>query len=171
MAQAKNYAGKLAVRFTYSSNGQGVYAIDMREGTEGEVPRFPTPDELWSQYAHVGDMASVYKRTRNYSIPSDAEMTTRNGRRFARAAGKRRRRPLADHMEDYRRYLASKGNTAKHCDSTVRYIEIICQRCNAEHVSDLHGAAVLQAVGELRSKGVSKRTKDGQAIGPPTRTC
>src|SRR5664279_5176612 len=36
VAQAKNYAGKLAVRFTYSTNGQGIYAIDMQEGTEGE---------------------------------------------------------------------------------------------------------------------------------------
>ena len=48
VAQAKNYAGKLAVRFTYSTNGQGIYGIDMQEGTEGELPRFPTPDELWN---------------------------------------------------------------------------------------------------------------------------
>jgi type I restriction enzyme R subunit len=48
VAQAKDYAGKLAIRFTYSSNGQGFYGIDMHEGTEGEVPRFPTPEGLWS---------------------------------------------------------------------------------------------------------------------------
>src|ERR1700737_2962904 len=48
-AQAKNYAGKLAVRFTYSTNGQGVYGIDMEKGTEGEWPRYPTPEELWSK--------------------------------------------------------------------------------------------------------------------------
>ena len=30
VAQAKNYAGKLAVRFTYATNGQGIYAIDMQ---------------------------------------------------------------------------------------------------------------------------------------------
>src|SRR5437868_3969653 len=47
VAQAKNYAGKLAVRFAYASNGQGIYGIDMREGTEGEVPRYPAPEELW----------------------------------------------------------------------------------------------------------------------------
>src|SRR5438094_9164941 len=28
VAQAKNYAGKLAVRFTYSTNGQGLYGIE-----------------------------------------------------------------------------------------------------------------------------------------------
>jgi type I restriction enzyme R subunit len=48
VAQAKNYAGKLAIRFTYSTNGQGIYGIDMQEGTEGEVSRYPTPDELWN---------------------------------------------------------------------------------------------------------------------------
>jgi type I restriction enzyme, R subunit len=48
VAQAKNYAGKLAVRFTYSTNGQGIYGIDMETGKEGEQPRYPTPDELWN---------------------------------------------------------------------------------------------------------------------------
>ena len=48
VAQAKNYAGKLAVRFTYSSNGQGFYGIDMQNGKEGKVDPFPSPDDLWS---------------------------------------------------------------------------------------------------------------------------
>ena len=48
VAQAKNYAGKLAVRFSYSTNGQGIYGIDMQTGREGAVPHFPTPDELWN---------------------------------------------------------------------------------------------------------------------------
>ena len=48
VAQAKNYAGKLAIRFTYATNGQGLYRIDMETGTEGEVPRYPSPDELWN---------------------------------------------------------------------------------------------------------------------------
>ncbi len=48
VGQAKNYADKLAVRFTYSTNGQGVYGIDMVTGKEGEQPSFSTPDELWN---------------------------------------------------------------------------------------------------------------------------
>jgi type I restriction enzyme, R subunit len=47
VGQAKNYAAKLKVRFAYSTNGQGVYSIDMMTGKEGEAPRYPTPDELW----------------------------------------------------------------------------------------------------------------------------
>src|ERR1035438_7256628 len=47
VGQAKNYAGKLAVRYTYSTNGQGIYGIDMETGKEGEIAAYPTPDELW----------------------------------------------------------------------------------------------------------------------------
>jgi type I restriction enzyme R subunit len=49
VAQAKNYAEKLAIRFTYASNGRGIYGIDMKEGAEGELPRYPTPEELWNR--------------------------------------------------------------------------------------------------------------------------
>ena len=48
VAQAKAYAEKLRTRFTYASNGDAIYQIDMESGAEGPVDRFPTPDELWS---------------------------------------------------------------------------------------------------------------------------
>ena len=32
VGQAKDYAGKLAIRFTYATNGQGIYGIDMETG-------------------------------------------------------------------------------------------------------------------------------------------
>ena len=41
VGQAKNYAGKLALRYAYSTNGQGIYGIDMETGTEGELPHTP----------------------------------------------------------------------------------------------------------------------------------
>ncbi len=49
VGQAKDYAAKLAIRFTYSSNGQGIYAIDMHTGAEAEVAQFPGPEELWQR--------------------------------------------------------------------------------------------------------------------------
>ena len=48
VAQAKNYAGKLAVRFAYTSNGHGIYGIDMQTGKESEVSGYPTPEKLWN---------------------------------------------------------------------------------------------------------------------------
>ena len=47
LGQAKDYAGKLAVRFTYASNGQGIYAVDMQTGQESEIAAFPSPETLW----------------------------------------------------------------------------------------------------------------------------
>ena len=48
VGQAKDYAGKMAVRFAYATNGQGIYAIDMETGKECEIAAYPTPDELWA---------------------------------------------------------------------------------------------------------------------------
>jgi len=47
VGQAKDYAGKLSIRYTYATNGQGIYGIDMQTGAEGELPAFPTPEALW----------------------------------------------------------------------------------------------------------------------------
>jgi type I restriction enzyme R subunit len=48
VGQAKDYAGKLAVRFTYATNGNGIYAIDMQTGAEGGIAAYPTPEQLWA---------------------------------------------------------------------------------------------------------------------------
>ena len=58
VAQAKQYAKMLQIRFTYATNGDDIWAIDMgvkdAEGkyiipsTEGPADRFPSPQELWA---------------------------------------------------------------------------------------------------------------------------
>ena len=49
VGQAKSYAAKLGVRFTYATNGQAIYGIDMASGAEGDVAGYPSPDELWAR--------------------------------------------------------------------------------------------------------------------------
>ncbi|MDD4965975.1 EcoAI/FtnUII family type I restriction enzme subunit R [Halothiobacillus sp.] len=49
VGQAKDYSGKLAIRFAYSTNGQGIYGVDMKSGAEAELANFPSPDELWAR--------------------------------------------------------------------------------------------------------------------------
>ena len=49
VGQAKAYAKKLAVRFTYATNGVGIYGIDMQTGREGDVAAYPSPEELWGR--------------------------------------------------------------------------------------------------------------------------
>ena len=47
IAQAKDYAQLLKVRFTYATNGHTIYQIDTETGEEKEVPAFPSPETLW----------------------------------------------------------------------------------------------------------------------------
>lgn len=49
VAQSKDYAGRLQIRFAYSTNGSQIYRIDMQHGKEGDVAAFPTPEELWEE--------------------------------------------------------------------------------------------------------------------------
>ncbi len=49
VGQAKDYATKMAVRFAYATNGQGIYGIDMETGKEGTLAQYPSPDDLWSR--------------------------------------------------------------------------------------------------------------------------
>lgn len=49
VAQAKSYAEKLHIDYTYSTNGKELYQISMKSGEEGPVEKFPTPDELWNK--------------------------------------------------------------------------------------------------------------------------
>lgn len=47
VAQAKLYAQMMQIRYTYSTNGNEIYSIDMLTGLEDYVESFPSPDELW----------------------------------------------------------------------------------------------------------------------------
>ena len=47
VAQAKLYADMLAIRFTYSTNGDKIYSIDMQSCEECDVTEYPSPEELW----------------------------------------------------------------------------------------------------------------------------
>ena len=48
VGQAKQYAGKLQTRFAYSTNGAGIYQIDMQTGAESYVSAWPSPESLWA---------------------------------------------------------------------------------------------------------------------------
>ena len=49
VAQAKQYAEKLSLETTYSSNGKEIYSICMKTGDEGLVSDYLTPEELWNK--------------------------------------------------------------------------------------------------------------------------
>ena len=49
VGQAKIYAGKLQIRFAYATNGQGIWGVDMENGAELPLDRYPSPTELWDR--------------------------------------------------------------------------------------------------------------------------
>ena len=49
VAQAKQYAEKLTLETTYSTNGKEIYSICMKTGAEGLVDNYLTPEELWNK--------------------------------------------------------------------------------------------------------------------------
>jgi len=56
VAQAKQYAEKLNLETTYSTNGKEIYQICMKTGKEGLVSDFLSPEELWNKkYSEQND--------------------------------------------------------------------------------------------------------------------
>ena len=78
VGQAKSYAAKLAVRYTYATNGQAIYRIDMNTGAEGDVAIYPSPDELWKlTFAEVNAW-----RDRFAAVPFEDKGGTWQGRYY-----------------------------------------------------------------------------------------
>lgn len=73
VAQAKAYAEKLHIDYTYATNGKIIYEMSMKNGNEEMIEQFPTPDELWNmtfsdqnewkeKFAHIQNEGEYGKR-------------------------------------------------------------------------------------------------------------
>ncbi|HPM84641.1 MAG TPA: hypothetical protein PLF81_28245, partial [Candidatus Anammoximicrobium sp.] len=51
------------------------------------------------------------------------------------------RRPLSEHLADFRQYLQDKQNTPKHVDLICSRVGKLVDDCKAEHIGDLTDAA------------------------------
>ncbi len=64
VAQAKQYADKLKLETTYSTNGKEIYSICMKTGAEGLIANYLTPEELWNKTYPIGEPSqalTIYK--------------------------------------------------------------------------------------------------------------
>ncbi len=86
--------------------------------------------------------------------------------RFAREA----RRPIAEHVTTYSRYLAGLGRTVKHVSATTRYIENTITAACIERLAELRAPAVLSVVRDMMTPPPAG--SDGkQAKGASLATC
>ena len=69
LGQAKQYAQKLQTPFTYSTNGRGIYEVNMQTGKEGEVDRYPSPTELWEAVYGACEAQEQIWRDRFSAVP------------------------------------------------------------------------------------------------------
>ena len=82
LGQAKKYAEKLETRFAYSTNGIGIYQVDMHTGAEGYINQYPTPDQLWSA-TFTGTLSEVEVwRDRFAAIPFEDRSGTYEARYY-----------------------------------------------------------------------------------------
>jgi len=100
VGQAKDYAQRLNIRYTYSTNGLKIYGIDMEEGTEGDIDNFPSPDELWEMTypAPVNALQTdnAAWRDRLFSIPFEDRSGTWQPRYYQENAIARTLEAVAD---------------------------------------------------------------------------
>ena len=69
LAQAKSYAHKIRARFTYATNGQRIYGVDMQSGAESDVATYPSPQELWNRtFVSTGSTSDEW-RERFAAVP------------------------------------------------------------------------------------------------------
>ncbi len=106
VGQAKDYADRLNIRFTYSTNGLAIYGIDMEEGLEGIVAKFPGPDELWQmtwpEPESVLDIDKAKWREKLFAVPFEDRSGTWQPRYYQENAITKALEAVAD---DKRRIL------------------------------------------------------------------
>ncbi len=90
VAQAKLYAEKLQLDYTYSTNGKEIYQICMRTGEEKLVDNFLSPTELWNKVypkGTVSEQAELW-RDRFSSVPFENKSGTWQPRYYQEIAVK-----------------------------------------------------------------------------------
>lgn len=95
VAQAKDYAAKLQLDYTYASNGREIYQICMKTGVEGLVSLFPTPDELWNS---IFKEQNVWRDKFN-SVPFEDVGGTKSARYYQEIAVNNVLTAVAEHKQ------------------------------------------------------------------------
>ena len=74
VAQAKLYAQKLELSYTFAANGKEIYEICLANGKEGAVAKFPTPDELWQRvFGDVSEWQAKFNSIPFENVYGDAQ--------------------------------------------------------------------------------------------------
>lgn len=115
VAQAKLYAEKLQLDYTYSTNGKEIYQICMRTGEEKLVDDFLTPAELWNEVYPKGTVSELVElwRDKFSSVPFEDKSGTWQPRYYQEIAVKNTLEAIAQNKDRILLTLATgTGKTA-----------------------------------------------------------
>jgi len=109
-------------------------------------------------YVRYKDHDGILRTVPGYT---DKEATKQLAARLERDAARRQegiisphesqqKRPLAEHIDDFRRYLAAKGNCPEHVARTTRHVESVCAACRFLRIADIQPSAVVEHLANLR---------------------
>jgi len=163
-AEIVAYRGKSYAKWTNAKTGQVQRAPLNKAGDrivqEAEFYTVQYFDENGKR-PKVGTRMADKDEAQKFANFLEAEaQKRRTGQSDAKAEryAKEARRPLSEHLADFRQYLQDKQNTPK-------YVELICARvgkliddCKAQHIADLTDAAVMAAIGAMKAGGASLQT-------------
>lgn len=71
-----------------------------------------------------------------------------------------RKRPISEHVDDYRRYLENKGVTGKQVNESTSKIWKVIAGCKCRTIADISAASAMDFLTELRKSGRSIQTRN-----------
>ena len=133
------------------SNGKRV-----RKETPGSLPVKERSKTWWGEFSAGG-------RTRRVSLSRDKQAAQVKLSEMFRKAMRRHdgldpfaehlKRPLAEHADDFERYLAAKGNTAKHARITCKRVRTAFDACGFAFIGDVSASALVDWLAAERQAG------------------
>jgi len=130
--------------------------------------------QLQKWYVEFEDASGKLVRVPGYR---DKEATRELARSLERRAAQQREgiidpfeehraRPLSEHLEDFRRYLAARGNTPGHVATTIKRVGAVLAGCRFERMTDFSPAQLVEWLAGLRNGTVQVRSGSGVALKP-----
>src|SRR5262249_34729705 len=77
-----------------------------------------------------------------------------------------KKRPLAEHLEDYRKHLEGKGDTPDHVELTLARVRALLDGCKFVTTADLEVSRAEEWLTALRKPGGGPELPDGEAFKP-----
>jgi integrase len=137
-------------------------------GTPGAVRHVAESPSWWGRYTDGAGQVHQVKLSRSKEIARRMLAKLAGDGQLASVGIEDRyaehlARPLAEHLEDYGRYLAAKGDGGRHVRQMVHYCQVLLEAIDAERIGDVQPSAVLEFLHGLRVAGRPRvQLPDGQ---------